>query len=334
MKGITAQELVKLGDLDNPSNSFTTDVRKTLDNLKVRLSEESNGLITSLEQREIAEVRIPIEWKDSTGGFGYVSSSTHQDYNKEVLWSAIVANSFRDKDNPMSPLVISMDDFYSYSTVNPSLTRKVRHTFSRENLKDDKGRPYAIVLSNFLNSKVFTEDNLLAVPHQDQAFKGNNLFKFAESIILKEYSTLSELLSNLKSSCPSAKDEDLSLLLCTSLVLQDFQSWQDLSYEGSRGEGTPLYIVAPRTFHDAMNRLNLTWGHGAMDYNYRASCSLRSHNYPPFEIVDGKVKTKDDCIQERLQTLGFEFKGLSNEDFNKRVCSILDSLMKVKKDKK
>ena len=69
------------------------------------------------------------------------------------------------------------------------------------------------------------------------------------------------------------------LLLATSLLLTDKQLWQSLWYEG-RPRGTPLFIITSQAFHDAMNRLNRSWGHGGVDYKYRANCSLGDFELP------------------------------------------------------
>mgnify|MGYP001485686259 CR=1 FL=1 len=98
------------------------------------------------------------------------------------------------------------------------------------------------------------------------------------------------------------------LLLVTCLLLQDIQRWQDLWYE-NKVEGTPLYVVAPMVFHDAMNRLNASWGHGAFDYQYRAANSLGDNAKPLFE--------------PNIELPNYREQGLSLEQFRQKVEEFL-----------
>ena len=116
------------------------------------------------------------------------------------------------------------------------------------------------------------------MPHKETAL-GIKLLDFAKNIkeVLKQSN--GDVETVLKAVSRGGNDDDARLLLTTALLLQDGQQWQDLWYEGEV-KGTPLYLVAPRIFHDAMKRLNINWGHGAMDYEARANASLGAFNKP------------------------------------------------------
>ena len=267
---------------------------------------------------EFDESRLMIARKRITGisengGIGYFASSTSVDLEKESLSVAIVVNYFRKKSSSIKPLVIPVDDFYLYHLENTSLVVKTKKF---NDVIKNSGKDYVIILSGFSQSIIFSQSTLEDIPSQYEAQVygsklnnfGNKLMKFSDAMnrMFLEKKSIDNVLNHV--SKEGAHTNDAKLLLATSLLLQDCQKWQSLWYEGEE-KGTSLYIVAPASFHDAMNRLNIFWGHSLGDYNYRASCSLGNNNEPLF------------C--ENYQSTNYTKQGLSSKEFKLRVEHLL-----------
>lgn len=327
IKGITEEDLVKLGSLEEPVSRFNSDIKAISQNLEAKLSELSNGLITSLDNENILRVIYPILLRDNTGGFGYVSSSFGFSRDFELLWTAIIAKAFYDRN--YIPLVIPIDKFYSYRPVTLSFVYKTE-IFSEHQASHKSEKPYALIIAGFTESETFTYRTLSDIPRQGEIFRDPEdieikVDRFARNKLHMLFSDNGSLEKVLQETVIGDLN-DYKLLLCTGLLLQDCQTWQNLWYQSKKGEGVPLFIVAPSEFHEAMNRLNECWGHGARDYHYRASCALGASDYPPFSIVNSKLKTYDDCIKESLSDDYKYNTGLNREKFRKRIGYILEAI--------
>jgi hypothetical protein len=327
-KGIGFEGMIELGDIDNSKDPFVTEVRQALTNLDDRILEQRNKLIDPSDEEAVKKYNKtilmatrPIEWSNKMSGFGYASSSLVNDLEKEVISAAIIARAFQKSEMKATPLIIPVDKLYTYyPTANPSFVTKTRLIFDRESIESGK-QNYALLVSGFSLSKVFTGSTLEQIPSQKNVgwslIGGKNtelaekIGIFAKNIYVKineENGNIEEVIRKIARTPENI--EDARLILATSLLLQDIQAWQDLWYEGSK-RGTPLYIVAPVLFHDAMNRLNMCWGHGGTDYRYRAMV-LRNNESPFFDIYD----------EEKAP--GYREQGLSTKEFEKKVSKFLD----------
>lgn len=344
IKRFSTEKLIALGEVEHSSHSVVTAVREALGSLDEKLSVHSNGKTQSVEDRRLGYVTWMPERANPQrpSGFGYLASSLEYDAEKETLWAGVAVDAFQKAG--FHPLVLPIDDFYRYipdswrlMRPHTSLTFKVRQ-LSVEKMYDKQKKPYALVLTGFTQSKVFSATTINEIPHQDDAgFLYSHYTPFAKS--LYEFSTkkfpllleqengfLQHLFYSFAKKMPGVHDDDIRLLAATALMLVDGQSWQSLWHDG-----IPLYVVAPKPFHDAMNRLNFCWGHGAMDYQYRAMHSLRANNYPVFEVIDGKFKTESDFRKEfnrenYITSPDPSMKGLDAKEFERRVKPLLDRL--------
>ena len=295
--------LKQLGDRAVSQNPFVVEVGK-VDLAKERLDEKLTQPITS-----------GIKWQDSNKGIGYLPSSEKQDRQQEVVAAALIADAFETRETKTTPLIIPVDKFYRFFPGNPSFVTKTQ--IFEEQLPHPK-KEYALILTGFSDSCIFTQDSLEQIPTQKNAGLvedeseerskfGRRLMDFA-SVKLRlwlneENGDIAKVLLRL-----APKEEDrlnARLLLATSFLLQDMQLWQSLWYESAK-RGTALYIVAPQSFHDAMNRINFHWGHGVRDYSYRASGSLGNNGDEPL------FGEKDDLSSYSEQGIPFE-------DFKERV---------------
>jgi hypothetical protein len=280
-------------------------------------------------------------------GFGYLSTSVHNSAELEKLWTAVIAGAFVKAG--FEPVIVLVDEYLEYGKggMSPSFSARPISLTDAGFVIGKSGKPHAVVLTGFSQSKIFTDQTLAAIPSQCAAFPGslgeghatvpenNETFQTKFSDFL--YGGLKHLLetnqgleSAVQSLAAITNENDARLLLGTALLLQDAQAWQSLWYESKKGGGVPLYIVAPQSFHDSMNRLNVSWGHGPMDYRYRAANSLRAQDYPMFDIRDGRLLFEKDFIEESLNSPPGSFinRGLDAENFQNRVGPLLDSLTK------
>lgn len=341
-KRFTGKNLIALGEIERSSHSVVTAVREALGSLDEKLAVHSNGKIQSVEDRRLGYVRWISETANPQNpqGFGYLASSLEYDAEKETLWAGVAVDAFQKAG--FHPLVLPIDDFYRYipdswrlMCPHTSLTFKVRQ-LSAEKMYDKQKKPYALVLTGFTQSKVFSATTINEIPHQDDAgFLYSHYTPFAKSLydfsknkfpllLVHEHGSLQNLLFSFAQKISGVREEDIRLLAATALMLADGQSWQSLWHVG-----IPLYVVAPKPFHDAMNRLNFCWGHGAMDYQYRAMHSLRANNYPIFEVIDGKFKTESDFrkefnLENYIASPDPRMKGLDAKEFEQRLNPLVE----------
>lgn len=305
---ISAENLIELWSIETSRNGYVEKVREYMEDIGGKLKELSEGEIKGIKQK-IVPIRSRIEHKNVNKGFGYLSSSQEHNREKEILCSAIIADSFKNRDLKTTPLVVPIDNIYSFFPGNASLVYKTE-------LFEDRKREgeYAIILTGITDSEIFTQKVLEQIPQQYNAgldfFRGcselgTKLYEFSNGMDIVLERNNGSLKKTLEEIAEKGDLEDAKLFLATNLLLQDKQTWQDLWYE-KKGKGTPLYIVAPQTFHDAMNRLNLSWGHGTCDYNYRAT--FGGHDAPVF----GEYKA-----------VPYEEQGLSADDFKTKVGRFL-----------
>lgn len=239
-----------------------------------------------ISEHDYRRVTVAISLRPSQGGFGYISSSIQFDQEQEQLHAAIVAEAYEARG--IKPLIIPVDDYYRYTPGIVSLVGKTR-SFNQDSLQENKA--YSLILTGFTDSNIFTELKLNDVPTQEEAAmdrnspdtnfsqKLHNLTDNISYLMGEAQGNLHYLLD--KYAITKEKKEDLRLLLVTLLLLQDKQKWQNLGRQF--GNSTELVIVAPKPFHDAMNRLNITWGHGGLDYRRRAEESLFAIDQPLFQ---------------------------------------------------
>lgn len=286
------EELLALAD-----NPATKEYHESLDQIPATLKQVSHAIRFAGERN---------------AGFGYCSTEDADSADAEAVVVDLIVEAFRDRN--IIPIKIDIDVFYSYAPRILSIVGKIRH-FDTERQKRGLPNRYAIVLTGFGESKLFPTQALQLIPVQENA--GLGILKNTE--FGKFLSHTSKMLMCAVEQCGSLNDllkqlcskfgENGCLFLATCLLLQDRQTWQDLWYEwtGSEG-GTSLFIVAPPCFHDAMNRLNLSWGHGFTDYAYRATLGRRD-----------QALSKDGEEPEP-----YHKQGLSSEEFERRMRPILN----------
>jgi hypothetical protein len=232
---------------------------------------------------ELEGLRLDILMKEDKGGFGYVATSQDDRRGDAVAITAYVAESFRTKTPPVQTTIIPIDEFYRFKPEGLSLVYKTT-TFDAMTRDKHPDTDRVIILTGFPDSSVFDEQTLQQIPTQENAGLvhtretelGRYLSEFAKNILpslMKEKQ--GDIIAVLQTIVEYTRGavRDAKLLLATALLLQDCQLWQNLVYEG-REKGTPLFIVAPLSFHDAMNRINEVGSHSGRDYWYRASMSL------------------------------------------------------------
>lgn len=297
--------LLKQGNLETSSLSFVQELNT------VEIQDNDNA--------RLSKIGILIECQDRNAGVGYLSSSAKHDRQKELLTTAYVARCFREREIETLPLIVPVDQFYHFAQGNLSLVLKTS-IFNEIAKEQNPGQNYALILTGFTDSDIFTQKVLEQVPTQDNAGLdisrktefGKELIDFARNqlplIIEQEKGDLNAVLKRIIGT-REGQDNNARLFLVTCLLLQDIQMWQNLWYE-SKGKGTPLYIVAPLYFHDAMNRLNYGWGQGVVDYRYKASCSLGDHREPPLE--------------EEIVLQSYHEQGLPAEEFKRRIKPLLE----------
>lgn len=305
------KHLLKQGNPDTSSWEFVQELKS------VNIEDE--------EKNKMRTMGRLIQWQDKKGGIGYSSSSVKHNKSKELLTTAYVANCFIEREISTQPIVTPIDEFYKFIPGNSSLVAKTE-IFNKIAKEQNPEENFAIILTDFAESDIFTPEILEQIPNQDNAGLnpmqksefGKKLWDFIRQqlplIIQKEKGNLDAVLKQI-TGVQDSEEKNAKLLLATGLLLMDIQAWQNLWNE-SGNEETSLYIVAPMSFHDAMNRINLAWGHGVADYEYRASCSLGSNIRSPFEDINE---------DEELQS--YEKQGLSAEEFKQKIEPLLDMLL-------
>ena len=302
---LTYEELVLLGTIKTSPTDFAALIRNVQghENDIIEAAVGAENMKEALRPIRLAALTIKLASKSR--GIGYLPSSLNNNRKQEVLFSSLIANAFSASNVGIQPLVISIKDFYNFSPTTLSFVIKTE-VFNRAEY-EQYGKPqHALIVSDFADFDIFSDKILQQVPSQTALgldfFKpstDSELKKFGEKL-LKFNTPLLELIQvegSFENAVArmfaqfdkSANIENLKILLATVLLLQDQQKWQDLWYEGQPAGGVPLYIIAPACFHDAMNRVNLFWGHGGMDYHYRASNSLGASWKPPYEMIDGQL---------------------------------------------
>lgn len=286
------EELIALAD-----NPPTKECHKSLDQIPATLKRVSRAIRFAGERN---------------GGFGYCSTEDADSADAEAIVVDLIVGAFRDRN--IIPIKIDIDVFYGYAPRILSIVEKIRH-FDTE--RQERGLPnrYAIVLTGFGESILFPTQALQSIPVQENAGLGilkntefGKLLSHTSNMLVYAIEQHGSLNALLEHTC-SRFGEDGNLFLATCLLLQDRQTWQELWYEwtGSEG-GTSLFIVAPPCFHDAMNRLNLSWGHGHTDYAYRATLGRSD-----------QALSKDGEEPEP-----YHKQGLSSEEFERRMRPILN----------
>jgi len=302
------KELLSQGSLDNSSSPFITELRT------IELSD------TEREQLKISGRRIL--YFTSHKGFGFLSSSLSGNRKTELKTTAYIAECFSRNTNPAQPVIVSIDQFYKFVPGNPSLVQKTK-IFNEIAKEQNPGKDFALIISNFTESNIFTKEVLEQIPTQHSAGLeqitssssniGYALDNFSKTLLQrlleKEKGDLNKVLIKIIED-GNTQENNAKLLLAAGLLLADRQTWQDLWYE-MQTSGTPLYIIAPFIFHHAMNRLNFFWGHGNVDYEYRASASLGDNSDPPFE---------------EPVNVSYHTGGLSTQVFESRIGPLLKSL--------
>ncbi len=274
-----------------PKSRFVEQVVEYTEKVDETLTKLSRGVIDSVLHEDVDDLVARIEWCGQSG-HGYLASSLKSDFESEVLWTSVVVNAFSNAG--FQSVIFPIDDFYSYLPKVSGICQKLS-CLTQDKLATEPQSKYAVILSDFSSSQVFTDNTLKLVPFQNNAesFEFKNRAKYICPLIGRTGSlelSLSEITNMLGDS--EEHKQNAQLLLCCSLLLDDAEAWQSLWYESQGNKGIPLFIVAPKLYHDAVNRLNYFCGHGVMDYEYRAGNKLGAHKVPIFDVVDGIVKTK------------------------------------------
>lgn len=321
-RGISEEQLIEVGRIDTSTHPFVIQVREALPILDQRVEKRFEGQREAREDSaevDLRRISRMLLWIYRHSGFGYLATSLNNSIEDEVLGTALVSKYFRVGKMETEPLVIPVDIFYSHYPGMLSLVNKVD---SFNHWAGEAGR-FSLILTDFSDSKIFTDDTLNKIPNQEelglQAYGYRDWDEFAKRImdppfrrkignIFIQEKSVEGVLQRLSEMDNS---ESGRLLLVTTLLLSDPQGWQTLWYE-NREKGTPLYIVAPAIFHHAMNRLNIFWGHGDFDYQYRASNSLGAFDEPLFD--------------REVRISNYHKVGLSKDEFRKIVEPLLFKL--------
>ena len=309
----TYTNLLKQSDIENSDVPFVRDLKN------IKLSDK--------EKARFLQINLRINLQTDSGIFGYLSSSTDYDREKELKSATFVARCFTQKEDAcVKPVVVPIDNFFQFIPEETSLVIKTE-SFRRMNHIKDPNQDYALILTGFTDSTIFTEDVVKQVPTQENAGLkflqetdfGKKLYSFAKGLKLKKIiennnGDLKKTLEYLTDNGQFSK-EDAQLLLVTSLLLADAQNWQNLIFKQERQIHTALYIVAPQPFHNAMIRLNLNWGNGEDEYSYRAIGSL------------GATLLEND---KQKNQMGRHLKGgLSAEEFERKIAPILNRFLET-----
>lgn len=323
--GLSASELVALADPETSTNSFVQEVAALVNKsaLENELRQLSEGQIVSMDDQRITNPLKRFNWglqKERPSGIGYLTSSQHHDRRLEVFWTALCY--YLAKREGFHPLVVPVDAMYSYRPdCAPALPNKIRYQLSDMDgvmFHQDKD-PYLILLSGFADSVVFDEATLQKVPQQgnmppSDTFNDFCSYKLCE--LLGHHKALAKLVEAMAAN-KKDRTEDIKLTIATALLAANGQSWQMLCYQSKHG--IPLYIVAPQSFHAAMNRLNALLGHGAHDYHYRADNSLGANDHALVALRDGKIVEAEDMPPIN------HFKGGISKEEMAHVLTILES---------
>lgn len=112
-------------------------------------------------------------------------------------------------------------------------------------------------------------------------------------------------------------------LLIASATLACLTNWQALWNEEGYSDWIPLYVIGPKSFHDAINRISYGDAHNSFDYDYRAM-NFGANNYPIVDKVDGRLVTADElCSQDiegwKAQQESLALQGISASRFTELV---------------
>ena len=324
--------------VDTASDGLAAAVRTQLPFLEKDLARLSRGKV-ALDDDYLAAVLRKLAGDAHTHkGVGYWASSLGADPAKELLISALAVRCLKEAN--LEPLVIPLDDFLVYPPQTESSFVARSANFDEDTNRHSSSTQFALVISGFCSSTLLPDDLLRLIPSQEEAGLwrevsecGGLLGLFAQNLWRFEnragpragLKCVQEIVQN-ESGVTSA---DVKLLYATALLLQDRNTWQRLWYERSK-KGTPLMIVAPSSFHQAMNRLNRDWGKGGPDYQYRCCCSLGALDMPVFEELGREILTGGQLTglwtahDPRVVQ-----NGLSRQQFEIRVMPILRKLERL-----
>ena len=231
---LTTQGLIELGSIETSSHPFVQHVRRflELDREAFVAKAKSFHAVEDIAEK-LEDVEDSITWHGHVPynyGFGYLSSSSKHDFDKEAFCAAVVAGAL--KTTGAQPLVVPIDKFYSYMTYNCSLVAKARF-FADQEVID---RP-AIVLSGFTQSAIYTEEVLRQIPHQYNIAESSDVFqaefeKFAQGIhrFFKENVSVEQTLDWILKGHALEQQEGAQLLLAAALIWANQEAFQPLSY--------------------------------------------------------------------------------------------------------
>lgn len=323
-RGISEEQLIETGRISTSTHPFVVGIRAVLPGLDQKIQDRLQGQKEIREHSVEHDLRVisrPLLWNNCHSGFGYMAPSFNNSKEDDILASALVSRLFKEGGMKTEPIIVPVDLFYAYHPDVLSLVNKMRIFDERIGQKER----LSLILTDFSDSEIFTDDVLNKIPNQDEL--GLGIYKdggeFARKIMSQDIRyKIGGILENEKSIGGTLQrlsevgnPESVRLLLSTILLLSDLQMWQSLWYGGKKN-GTPLYIVGPAIFHHAMNRLNLCWGYGGIDYHYRASNSLGALDEPLFD--------------REVEMPSYYEVGLSKDEFRRIIEPVLAKLYKTK----
>ncbi len=329
---LSEHDLIEIGTVATSRHPFVSEVRRILPNLDDMLKVEYGIGLGHPPVKDFSENVMIAPNK----GHGYVASSRDHDIQKELLWTSVVVSALqKNVCHSFEPLVLPVDVLYQYQPEVCDLTKKV---FYFNPIFNSEGKNYFFILSDFCSSALYDEKTLTDIPSQEELGGLGEEHQYLErkygltfgGASRKFYDVIADslkrcdgnvknTLSDLQSRYFSVDPDDVKLLVAATL-LNSMGNWQRLWYE-SRGNGVPLYIIAPEAFHHALNNLRIFDGHSHYEYQYRALSG--ANDFPIIELVDGKIKSPSNGdlldLQRRFQAPS----RISGEEFYRRIGKIV-----------
>ena len=286
---------------------------------------------------------------NARGGIGYLTSSLHHNENVEAYWTAKVAKTLIDSGR--HPLIISVDEAYLTSQATSVIVMAQKLT-KLGYVKDSNGRNYVIVITGVSRSVLFTENILRQIPsreHLESSLAAEPYFRALNGTLALNQSqvffgksmaeNITKLAQLVKQKTGTSPDSECIKLWLQFYILNHDVDWQSLWYEytDNSGLGVPVYIVAPESFHSAIDRMHDNWTKSPHDYRYRSSHSLGGNIMPAIDSIDEKVMLSGELLEylrpkqgdtpESSKLLNYPRRGISPQEFKRRTQHIVDALL-------
>lgn len=321
--------LIELGNLERSKDPFVREVSRVLENLdeEVKRIFENKLTLEQITECKDFELKRMLRLAGKTASsHGFMTSSLDDNKEKEILWSAIVADITRKTG--FDPIIIPIDKFYLYLPEKMELVSKL---FYFKDSYNERGQKRFIILSGITQSSLYEEDVLKSIPYQANAGlstpcdktteTGRKFSEFGnelEGLLIKYDGNIDEVIKEV-SEKDKIKDGKTSVKAAKILIATELlgyqTNWQKLWQERL----APAYFIAPQSFHFGLTRISYTDAHNSKDYIIRVG--LESYIFPPFDIQKEKIITHNDAFKNFKESMNTRQKdiftegGLSREEF-------------------